>query len=1329
MPSYRAAAFVRGLFLVLLCCLAVAPASSIAAPSLISSFGTTDADTSISAMTRDADGNLYVAGTFGGATLSIGGQMLGRSQAPLDIFIAKFRPDGQATWAQSIGSGVDTLDPTVAAIALDSAGKVYLVGSFSGNFTALSADAQNDRYGFVLQTTEGNGSVDWSRVFAGPLIEALDVAIDSDQNAVFVAGRFSGGPVNTPSISLTGDRDGFVARLRADTGDAVWGAAVGGLGTTAELRSIALDANQRTIYLSGDFRGADLTRPPVSIRGGTDAGIFRLDYDGGNLGVVQSFSGPGANITPARLTADSAANLYLVGNFGEGRITSPAAAALSGAGGEVTGFAVKLATDGTVAWANRFGGQLTDVNFRAAALSGSRLYIGGSFDGDAVTTPAGAAMTRIGSTDGFVIALAPDGQVASASNYGGPGARLSIQNLAVNAQGNVVLGGQFSNASLTIPAASLIGTSSGVMLADAAPRPTLTVSAPSNGSVRDGGGDLVCGTSCSASYPVGSTVTLTATPATGYGFAGWGGDCSGTDNPLTFTLNAAKACSASFAASNAGGGGNNTPAPSVPSVPATPPAFVTTPVPVTLDAATVGTGTGSVSFASAFANPAALAFSVASASTTPLPAWLSFDPASVSFSYNVPLPSDLPIQPIADGDADTPSRTGRADARAAWANTLYPPLIRVAQIPVTLTATGAGQSYASTIRMSFYAPRPRVAVAAISLSQDGALGNARAGRSALSFDAGQAVFQTAATNLFPAAPNADTDIVRYHALSGTRDRLSQTAIPGGGVANAANGPALNPAVSPDGRFAAFAADATGITLTPSGRVRQVYRTSLAHPRVDLDAARTPAPDFVSATADGIPGNAPSDKPALSEDGRYVVFESTATNFAQGLDGTRQVWRKDLATGALALVSAAAAPANGPSGNPAVSWDGRFVAFDSTATNLTANPGNATQVYLKDMTSGAIRLISASAGTPANAAATTPVIAARADRIAFVSAATNLGIPNQAGRNQVVIADSASGRLDLVAADADQPAISADGRFVAFRAAANGVPQIWVRDTARAVTALVTQTADGNPGNGPSWAPAIAGDGTTIAFASDARDLVNGNPAPGQAYLAANPLVLPEKTGYWYMPAIGGGQGWVMERWADRAYVAGLAYDTNGRSQWLAGFCNLSGLTCSGRLNHGPVFTLETAPAGTAATLTVGATVPQTLSPYPIGGRATTGLAGLPQAGWWYEPDAANDVGYFLAFNTQAQTNGATAHVGYLAVLGYDASRQPVWQTAQATLAADLSFSATLTQYAGGMPFGGGNQASPAAIPAGQVRIVFTANDRARIALPDGRIVSLERFRF
>ncbi|MEQ1359255.1 hypothetical protein ABLW26_23560, partial [Salmonella enterica] len=82
---------------------------------------------------------------------------------------------------------------------------------------------------------------------------------------------------------------------------------------------------------------------------------------------------------------------------------------------------------------------------------------------------------------------------------------------------------------------------------------------------------------------------------------------------------------------------------------------------------------------------------------------------------------------------------------------------------------------------------------------------------------------------------------------------------------------------------------------------------------------------------------------------------------------------------------------------------------------------------------------------------------------------------------------------------------------------------------------------------------------TIAFASDARDLVNGTPAQGQAYIAANPIVLPEKTAYWSLPTIGGGQGWVTERWGDRAYVAALAYDAAGRATWMSGFCIVSDL--------------------------------------------------------------------------------------------------------------------------------------------------------------------------
>lgn len=77
-------------------------------------------------------------------------------------------------------------------------------------------------------------------------------------------------------------------------------------------------------------------------------------------------------------------------------------------------------------------------------------------------------------------------------------------------------------------------------------------------------------------------------------------------------------------------------------------------------------------------------------------------------------------------------------------------------------------------------------------------------------------------------------------------------------------------------------------------------------------------------------------------------------------------------------------------------------------------------------------------------------------------------------------------------------------------------------------------------------------------------------------------------------------------------------------------------------------------------------------------------AGLAQTGWWYEPEAVNGVGYFLAIDSQPQADGSIAQVAYLAVLAYDASGARVWQSSLATLAADQSFSGTLIQYAGGL---------------------------------------------
>lgn len=139
-------------------------------------------------------------------------------------------------------------------------------------------------------------------------------------------------------------------------------------------------------------------------------------------------------------------------------------------------------------------------------------------------------------------------------------------------------------------------------------------------------------------------------------------------------------------------------------------------------------------------------------------------------------------------------------------------------------------------------------------------------------------------------------------------------------------------------------------------------------------------------------------------------------------------------------------------------------------------------------------------------------------------------------------------------------------------------------------------------------------------------------------------------------------------------------------------CSFAGLTSSGMLTHGPGFTL------TDSMLAIGSAPAQALVPFPIGGARATGYAGLPQTGWWYDPTG-----------------------------------RQVWQTAQAVLGADLSFTGTLIQYAGGAPFGATTTTTTtttaSGTPVGQVRLTFDGTERARITLPTGRSAALTRFRF
>ncbi len=766
-------------------------------------------------------------------------------------------------------------------------------------------------------------------------------------------------------------------------------------------------------------------------------------------------------------------------------------------------------------------------------------------------------------------------------------------------------------------------------------------------------------TACERNYATTATVTLTAQPVSAsWMFTNWSGDCSGQSASITVSMATARNCTANFM--------------NIPTTAPTPPAWFNQNVlPQHLDTIVGVDGQfTSASLAAGFQNAVNLFFAATQADGSPLPAGITFNSAGLTFTGTTQLPG-LPVQSAAGGP-----------------NGIYPPALQIGSLPVMVTARDAqGSSYSISQYLDLKAPRALVAMAALSVS--GAGGNAASAKPALSHDGGQVVFQSAATNLVTTAAPAGTDVLRYRALSGGLDRLSQSAFANGGPSGGALGPAIAPAVGSDGTYAAFAASGQGFVIGLNARgVRQIYRIGLKYPRVDLDPG-TPTAELVSGTTTGLAGDGHSDGAALSRDGRYVAFASTATNLGTGLNGTSQVWRKDMTTGALTLVSATTAgqPMTTASADPAITADGRFVAFSS-----------GTQVYLKDLQNGAIWAV---------AQGSRPRLSANGDAIVFVT-----------GGSVVVV----RGGTTTTIGAGDQPAVSADGRFVAWRDPAG---QIQVSDTFRGVSALVSKTAAGVGGNGASSDPAIAGDGLSIAFATDARDLVAGNLAAGQIILAANPLVDPAGKRYWYVTS-GDQQSLAIERQGNRAYVASLTYDGAGNSTWTAGFCSFSGLTCAGS-----GFAITFAENGTDATLTFNRTS-LGLRAFPLGGSTAAAIPGLPEAGWWYNiDDPASATGWFLATATPNASGVPGAPVAMLTGAVYDAAGKPFWTAAQGTINGSTSFSfgATLNRYGGGAPLGQPTTQSPSAGPVGPIAITWTGSRTAIAILPNGQRANLARWPF
>lgn len=401
-----------------------------------------------------------------------------------------------------------------------------------------------------------------------------------------------------------------------------------------------------------------------------------------------------------------------------------------------------------------------------------------------------------------------------------------------------------------------------------------------------------------------------------------------------------------------------------------------------------------------------------------------------------------------------------------------------------------------------------------------AIGNLSSGDPSASADGRYVAFNTFAQNLVPLGPvTAPQVVVRDHQAGGTV-ALASRATDG----TAANRSSLYPAISGDGRYVAFQSHAFNLVAGDTNGAEDVF----VHDR------QTGVTSRVSVGPGGAQATGPSSRPAISDDGRYVAFQSGAYDLVPNdTNNTPDIFVRDRQTGTTTRASVATdgAQASSYSDSAAISGDGSTVAFVTHAGNIA--PGSvANRANVVVRAGGVTSLISqSSGGVTADADSGSPDVSGDGSRVAFDSKATNLVGGDTNAQDDVFLRDRTAGttsRLSLTSGGVQgnhyslDPSISADGTKVAFRSAApNLAPEdgnalrVLMRDLSHDRTTLLSTTISGQPPNGSSDAPDISGDGRYVALATAARldSLTTGIPdGVSNVYLKFTRRPLPASTG-------------------------------------------------------------------------------------------------------------------------------------------------------------------------------------------------------------------------
>jgi Tol biopolymer transport system component len=405
----------------------------------------------------------------------------------------------------------------------------------------------------------------------------------------------------------------------------------------------------------------------------------------------------------------------------------------------------------------------------------------------------------------------------------------------------------------------------------------------------------------------------------------------------------------------------------------------------------------------------------------------------------------------------------------------------------------------------------RASVSSAEVEGNGDSGGVTFGALAMSGNGRYVAFASEADNLVPGDTNGVSDVFVRDLLTGTTRRVSVTS--SGSQANDSSG---YPSISPDGRYVAFASNASNLVPGDTNGFYDVFIRDL----------KTNVTKRVSLGSSGNQGNEASLETSVSANGRYVVFKSDANNLVPNdNNGVTDIFVRDITSGVTKRVSVNSSGVESDewSQGAVISGNGRYIAFGSIANNLTADDDGAfiSDVFIHDLVTGATQRISQSDPDASDnfcsffdafRGSGGPSISADGRYVAFQSFDCFMVVGDNNDAQDIFVRDVKTGTTRRASVNSNEiegngdiftasysAAISGNGRFVAFASASNNLApgdnnskdDVFIRDLQLGTTRRVSVATSGTESNDDSGSPSVS-NGGRVAFNSVADNLVPGD---------------------------------------------------------------------------------------------------------------------------------------------------------------------------------------------------------------------------------------------